>query len=108
MFERITSNWHDLVTFIGVTAMFGMVKIWMSQSHMPLRYKVLSLFVSVLVGTLAGGIALENGAPDFISLSVASISSLLARDFVHAVLDKQLVQELAKRAAENVVDKVTK
>lgn len=108
IFERVATQVHDLVLFAAVAFFFGLVKIFTTTPAMPLRYNLITLFTSVLIGTLAGEVALELQSLDFIALSVTSVASLLSRDIVAGLLNKQFMAGLAKRATENVVDKVTK
>jgi hypothetical protein len=108
LWERVLANINDLVLFAAVAFFFGLIKILTAANKMNLRYNLITLFVSVVVGTMAGQIALETGSADFISLGVASLASLLSREIIGGILNKQFIADLAKQAATNVVDKVTK
>lgn len=108
MMDRLVANIHDLMIFSGVAFVFGLIKISMAKDPMPVKYHLLTLVLSVLVGTLAGEVALEAGFKDFVALAVTSIGSLLSRDIIAAVINKTFLADLAKRAAENIVDKTTR
>lgn len=108
IWERVVSHTHDIVLFASVAFFFGLIKILTATSKMNLKYNLITLFVSVIVGTMAGEIAIETGSADFVSLGVTSLASLLSREIIAGILNKQFLADLAKQAATNVIDKVTK
>ncbi len=108
LWDRVLSHTHDLALFASVAFLFGLIKIFTSTHIMPLRHNIITLFVSVVIGTLAGEIAIEYGSADFISLGITSVASLLSREIIAGIMNKQFLADLAKQAATNVVDKVTK
>lgn len=108
LWDRVTTHIHDIVLFASVAFFFGLIKIFTATYSMPLKYNLITLFVSVFVGTMAGEIAIEAGTADFISLGCTSVASLLSREIVAGILNKQFLADLAKQAATNLVDKTTK
>lgn len=108
LWDRISAHANDLGLFAAVAVGFGLIKILTASQKMNLKYNLITLLVSGLVGTLAGEIALETGSADFISLGITSVASLLSREIIAGIMNKQFLSDLAKQAATNVVDKVTK
>lgn len=94
--------------FALTSFLFGIIKILVAPQAVPLKHSILTLVLGVLVGSLAGAVALELGSGDYVSITVSAIFSLLSRDIILALLNKPLVSDLAKRAGENIVDKLTK
>lgn len=108
MIERIFAQVGDITLTAFVALIFGMIRVFMNKEEMSFRGHVLTILTCVAVGTLAGQTALEMGLPDFVSLSITSVFSLVSRDVVVGLMNKKFLADLAARASENLVDKVTK
>lgn len=108
MLHRLLENIGDLAVYALTAFLFGIIKILVAPQAIPLKHSILTLVLGVLVGSLAGAVALELGSGDYVSITVSAIFSLLSRDIILAFLNRTLVSDLAKRAGENLVDKLTK
>ena len=70
---------------------------------------MVSFFVAIPVGLIAGLVAFEWGLGQFTSCLVASFATLIGEQIVLSVVNSKLdFSSLIKRAAENLVDKMTK
>jgi len=110
MFQRILDQVGDLITLALISLIFGVTKVLtLNESKDCFKCAIGTVIISVVVGTLAGGLALQYQLGDYTSLTISSIASLLSRDLVMAILkNRNALGELLKRAAENLVDKFTK
>lgn len=108
MLHRLFEQLETILTLATMALVFGLIKLLVSASVLTWRANLLYVLVSVIVGTLAGSVALELGASDAVALSVTSVLSLTSRDLLHALVDQKIMSSLGKRAAENIVDKITK
>ncbi len=105
MFERLLAQLDDLAIFAAVAMIFGIIKTVLRPQQRAVSSYFTVLVVSVPVGILAGALALEMGAGDYVSLAFASVGSLAAETICNLVLDNRA---LISRALENLVDKFTK
>lgn len=110
MFHRILDQAQDLILLAFISLVFGVTKVLtLHESKNCFKCALGTVIVSVVVGTIAGGLALQYQFGDYTSLTISSIASLLSRDLVMAVLkNREYLGDLLKRAAENLVDKGTK
>lgn len=109
MWQRIIDQLGDLVIFALVSLTFGVVKVLTATDPVGWKQTVVTVFIATAVGTLAGALALQYALGDYTSLTVSSIASLLSRDIVVAILkNREILGNLVKRAAYNIVDKITK
>ena len=109
MFERILTQMGDLMTLAIVSLAMGCIKILVSPDQQSWTQRLVTLFISVFVGTLTGAFALQYHVGDYSALMVSSMASLLSRDIVTTILTNRLyLADLIRTALENIVDKVTK
>lgn len=109
MFSRLVDQINDLVTFVIVALIFGLVRVVMMPGVKSITTYLLSMAVSVPVGTIAGALCLEFGFGDMASIAMASLASLLAHDLLTGIMNnKDFLGSLIKRAAENLTDRLTK
>lgn len=108
MIQKLISQADNLITFSFFALLFGLIKAALSANR-SIKNILLTLFVTVPVGTLVGALSLEVGFGEYTSLTITSICSLLAQDIVLGIINnKDFLLGLFKRAAENIVDKTTK
>lgn len=109
MLHRILEQVGDLILFASISLIFGFIKVLTVPTTDCWKCNVGTLLISVVIGTLAGALALQYQFGDYTAITVSSISSLLSRDIVMAILNnRKNLSSLLKRAAENLVDKFTK
>ena len=109
MLHRIWEQIGDLALFAMVSLIFGIIKLYTLPELDGWKQAISSLFVSIIIGTLAGALALQYQFGDYTALSVSSVASLLSRDIVLGILkNRHQIGELLKRAAFNLVEKFTK
>lgn len=109
MIQHLREQFGDLLIFAGISFTFALVKLMLAPEQRSIQMSMVTILLGVIIGTLAGGLALSFGWGDYVALSCSSFASLLARDFVIGILkNKGFMGEIAKRAAENLTDKVTK
>jgi len=110
MLQRILDQAGDLILLAFISLAFGITKVLVSsENNNCLKCSIGSIFISVIVGTLAGGLALQYSLGDYTALTISSIASLLSRDIVRAVLvNRKYLGDLLRQALTNLVDKFTK
>lgn len=108
LLDRLHTNISDVGVFASVALVFSLFKWAITQGKVPWKTVGLNMAIGITVGVLAGGLALELNAGDFGSIVSASAGTMLGREALDFIRDRQALGELAKRAAENIVDKVTK
>lgn len=108
LLDRLHTNASDIGVFAGLAVVFSTLKWITAPKQGSLKVFIVNLAVAIPIGILAGGTSLELGYGDFVSMTVASFATFLSRDFLDLLRDKQLLSDLTKRAADNIVDKVTK
>lgn len=106
--DRLHTNAADVGVFASIALFFGLVKWAVTPGHVMWKTVVANLIIGVSVGVITGGLALELNAGDFGAITATSVASLLSRELVDFIRDKQALGALAKKAAENLVDKATK
>jgi hypothetical protein len=109
MLHKLLGQVEDLLPLTIFAFLFGFIKATVSPTPWSLKNTLLTILVSVPVGTLAGAVGLELGFGQYVAFTITSVSSLLAHDIVLGILNnKTLFSDLFKRAAENLIDKTTK
>ena len=109
MLHRLVEQLGDLVLLACMSLLFGIVKVIAAPTPDCWKCNFGSLFISVIIGTLAGALALQTQLGDYTALAISSFCSLISRDLVMAILDnRKNIGGLLKRAAENLVDRFTK
>lgn len=108
MFDRLHTNLADIQLFAAVALLFTLIKWLITPGKVPYKTVIINVVTGVTVGVLAGGLALEVNIGDFGAITIASVATMLSRELLDFLRDKQALSSLAKRAAENIVDKVTK
>lgn len=89
MWERIFSQWPDLLMLGFVSVVAGLMEsVIMAEKRKP-RYWLILFTVSMPVAVIAGGIAMESGIPDFITLAITAATAVLARDGLQAFLENK-------------------
>ena len=106
--DRLHASISDITTFAIVALAVGGFKILTTPGRHSIKSVLLNLSIGTFAGVIAGGACLELGHGDYAALVATSLSSLLAREFLDIIRNRQALDELAKRAAENLVDKATK
>lgn len=108
LLTHIRQSLSDIGILATVAMIFGLVRVLLSTEKMPIHYHLVSLFISVTMGTIVGIVALESGVLPFLTMAITSGVSIVSRDIVSGVLDKSWQRALAQRAVDNLVDKATK
>ena len=109
IFEHIKQQASDLAIFAGVALTFGVIKALVSPEKQTFKGLLLSLVVSVSVGVLVGGFAMDCGLSAYGSLICTSIASLVSRDIILAILNnKDKISELVGQGMTNIVDRITR
>jgi len=108
MIQRIFEQLSDLALLAIISLVVGFIKILLVPEPRCLLCNVLTLIISVFVGTLAGALAMQFALGDYAALAISSVASLLSRDIVMAMLNnRQHLGYLFKRATTNIVDRLT-
>ena len=109
MYQHLREQWADLLIFAGLSFVFALTKLVLAPEPRSIRVSMITILIGVIIGTVAGCMALSLGWGDYVALSCSSFASLLSRDFVLGVLkNKNFLGGLVKQAADNLTDKVTK
>lgn len=109
MLQRLLTQLSDLSVLAGISFAFALVKLVLAPEPANFKIGLASVFCGVVVGTLAGAIALSMGWNDYIAMSCSSFASLLSRDLVIGIINnKGFLGTLVKQAAGNLTDKFTK
>lgn len=95
--------------FAVISLIFGIIKCFAAPEPANWKQAIGTILISVMVGTLAGALALQYAFGDYTAITISSIASLMSRDIVMAILNnRKNLTALVKRAAENLVDKFTR
>lgn len=109
MFERLFEQLPDLILLFFVSVICGLMESIIMPEKRGIRHWLALFIVSAPIGVLAGGIAMELHAPDFVTLAITGCSAILARDGLHAmILNKGAVFQMLKRGLDQLIDKFTK
>jgi hypothetical protein len=106
--DRLHTNAADVGVFATIALIFGLIKWAVTPGPVHWKTTAINLIIGVSVGVITGGLALELNAGDFGAITATSVASLLSRELVDFIRDKQALGALAKQAAENLIDKATK
>lgn len=96
---------NELLIFAVIAVIFGIIKTILQPSARTLKTYLTVMLVSVPVGMISGGLALEYSLGDYTALALASIASLMAEGIVRAFIDNKAI---ISKALNNLVDKYTK
>ena len=108
MIDRLQIQLTDIGVFAGLAVVFTVLKCITAPLPCSLRIAIVNVVVAIPIGILTGGTALELGYGDFVSMTIASVATFLSRELLDFLRDRQAIKDLSIRAANNLVDKVTK
>lgn len=106
--DRLHTNVADVGVFATIALIFGLIKWAVTPGPVHWKTTVVNLIIGVSVGVITGGLALELNAGDFGAITATSVATLLSRELIDFIRDKQALSALARKAADNLVDKATK
>lgn len=106
--ERLSANAADLGVFAAVAVFITTIKWVMSPVRESLRNLFINTIVSVPVGVLAGGLAMELGYQAFGAMTTTATVTFLAREVLAGIQKEKTVQVIIEKGTENLVDKFTK
>jgi hypothetical protein len=106
--EKFISYFEPLSFMFCWVITFAIMKFIMAPSTRTLSSFCASLFISVPMGVLAGGIMKEVGFGEFVSTGFACAISITAHDIILLLLNKRKIGKYLDKALNNLIDRLTK
>lgn len=107
--QKLVEGIDSLLPTAIVAFIFGVIKAALAPAPKSFRQAILTVFIAVPVGTLAGLLGRELGLQPYAAMTICSVFSLLSHDVVKFFLNNdQFFGKLLRRGLTNLVDSKTK
>lgn len=104
---KLFENPNDMAAFAVVAVVFGLIRIIVMPGERSWKTFVVTLFICVPVGIIAGGICLELTHMEYVAMGACSVASLMAEKIIKMLMDTDLTG-FVRDALNKLINKWTR